>query len=441
MPLLSLLRCVGCRAGRLLDHGTMLECGECGRAYPVQAGVPVMVADAVADRGPLLDPAVAHAVMMRFGIPADPVSLLRVRRASGARVRFRGPAGGSRGLDGHVLAGLPGVVQPPAASLTVEGRPECAWLGDYVPRMMRPGEELLANVQFRNAGTGTMLAAGEGRVTIACQWTGAAGDVVDAPDVRTPLPADMSPGQVTTVPVRIGTPTRAGRYGLALSMVQEGVRWLAPAYGPLCIHVHESAGFTPPTHWVLDGPGPHDRDGDRSRATLLMRSWIGRHAPERPRVLELGSGVGPAVAQRGYDAMVVDSDLMALQLGMLVPGAVVPSLCADLADLPLVEAAFDAIVCFGTLHYQPDPAATLRNLRMHLRPGGFIGVFGLPVGQIWPGAPAPAVLGELRRGLNPQGFSLAEYAQIFRSARLHVAELVVDGASLKARLEPEGADA
>jgi hypothetical protein len=83
----------------------------------------------------------------------------------------------------------------------------------------------------------------------------------------------------------------------------------------------------------------------------------------------------------------------------------------------------------------------LAALRGHLRPGGFIGLFCEPVGQIWPGAPGPAVLADLRLGLNAQGFSLAEYAGIFARARLHVCELVIDGASLKVRLTPHAADA
>lgn len=438
-PLLSMLRCAGCRAAGLCDDGAVLACRACGRRFPVQADIPVMVTDAVAHRGPLLEPAAARTLMQRLGIPSDPVTILRVRRASGARVRLHAGSGRHLPHDGRVLAGLPAV--PQAATPTAREDVRCEWLREYLPRSMRPDEEILANVQFRNAGAVTMASAGDGRVTLACRWASVDGHDVAVEDVRTPLPADLLPGQVLTLPVRLRTPPLAGRYTLALTMVQEGVRWLEPAFGPFGIGVDPQAGFVPPAHWVMDGPGPHDRVGDRARATALMRDWVSRHAPPAPRVLELGGGASPASAAAGWEATVVDGDLLALQLGRLVPGASPRALCADLADLPLAEADFDVVVCFGALHYLPDPATALRNLRAHLRPGGFIGVFCEPVGQMWPGAPTPSVLAELRRGLNPQGFSAAEYHQIFQAARLRAVELVVDGASLKARLEPEGRDA
>ncbi|MEJ1978908.1 MAG: hypothetical protein WDN49_25090 [Acetobacteraceae bacterium] len=78
----------------------------------------------------------------------------------------------------------------------------------------------------------------------------------------------------------------------------------------------------------------------------------------------------------------------------------------------------------------------LRNLRAFLRPGGFIGLFCEPVGQIWPGAVDPLFVAELRRGVNEQSFSLVEYAGIFRAARLDASEVIVDYNSLKARLVP-----
>ena len=391
----------------------------------MQADIPVLISDAVADRGTLLEPAAAAAVMRRLGIPMDPVTTLRVRRASGARVRLQAGEGGPLPQDGAVLERSP----PPQAK--GEGEARCEWLGEYLPRAMRPGEDVLANVRVRNAGTTPMASAGDGRFTIACQWSG-------GEDVRTPLPADVAPGQMLTLPVRLRSPTEPGRYQLTLAMVQEGVRWLE-RFGPFAVHVHDGAGTTVPAHWVMDGPGPHDPAGDRARGLALMRDWLARHAPPRPRVLELGGGATPATAQPGTLTVVADGDLLALQLGQLVPrrpGVVVQSVCADPADLPLAEAAFDAAICFGSLHTMPDPAQTLRNLRAHLRPGGFIGLLCEPIGHSWPGAPTPAWLAEFRRGRNPQCFSAWDYDCIFSRARLRVTELVVDGTSLKARLEP-----
>ena len=409
--LLDLLRCSGCRSAGLLDHGTRLECRDCGRVFPVQADIPVMVSDAVPYRAPLMDPAQTATEMQRLGIPADPITTLRVRRASGARVRL---LAGAMPQDG--------------------GEPRSEWLSEYLPRALRPGEEVLANVRFRNAGPATMACTGEGRFSIGCRWDGG-----DAEDIRTPLPIDVAPGQALTLAIRLRPPVQPGQYRLSIALVQEGVRWLPP-FGPFSVSVREDAGFAVPPNWVLDGPGPHDADGDRARGLALLTEWMTRHAPARPRVLELGGGATPAGAQPGYDTVVADTDLLALQLGLLIPARpeiAVQSFCADLADLPLAEAAFDAAICFGSLHTMPDPALTLRNLRCHLRPGGFIGLFCEPVGHIWPGASSQAAAARLRRGVNVQGFSVNDYDSIIRRAHLRVAELVVDGASLKARLEPE----
>ncbi len=423
---IRVLRCAGCGAGRLVAHERALECPACGRAFPIQAGIPVMISDALPERGPLLDPAVATAVMGRLGISADPIGMLRVRRASGARVRLRE---GALLHDGTVLDTIPGAPPPlPGPSVGTEGRLRCEWLRDYIPRAMGRGVELLANIQFRNAGQAVMRSAGPGRVALECRWGSGEGDA------RTALLADVAPGQIVTVALRLRTPAQAGGTTLTINLVQEGERPLGPSYGPLHVTIRDGAGFVPPPHWVLDGPGPPDRDADRRRAAGLMREWVGRLGVARPRVLELGGGVASQAALAGYDAVSVDGDLLALQLGQLAPGPAAPALCSGLTDLPLAEAAFDAIVCFGVLNYEADPAQTLRNLRAHLRPGGFIGLFCEPVGEA-------DVVAAWRRGLNAQVFSPAEYAAILRRARLHAAAFLVDGASLQARLEPEGADA
>ncbi len=429
--LLAVLRCAGCRAAGLVDRDAELACGACGRTYPVQAGVPVMVADAVAARGDLLDPALAAAVMQRLGIPPGAVEQVRVRHASGARVRLP-PGSDVAWQDGLVLAGLPGAPVATAPEVT-EGRLACAWPGDLIPRAMPPATGMLASIRFCNASRCVMPADGDGRVTVAACWNGA------AEEVRTKLPVDLAPGQTITMTLRLMTPAQPGRHTLRLAAVQEGVRWLEPAFGPVAVQVAADAGFTPPPHWVLDGEGPHDAEADRARAETLLRQWVAQRGVARPRVLALGAEAGAAVARAGMDAVVADGDLLALQLGRLVPGPTLPCLCAGAAPLPLAEAAFDAVLGFGLLRHAADPAALLRGLRPQLRPGGFIGLACEPVGQAWSGAAPPALLAAWRRGLDMQSYGLQEYALIFGRAGLRAAELIVDGASLKARLVAEPA--
>jgi SAM-dependent methyltransferase len=415
-----------------------------------------MVDDAVADRGDLLDPVVARHLLATLGLSVDHVNLLGVRRASGARILVGGaaPAGRRLANDGRVLARLgvlPADEPPPTPS---DGEPACAWLAEHLPRTVRPGQQFQANIRFQNVGTAPMPAGGSGLMNLAAEWSVPVGPHATAPDddtvlaanreMRTPLPAELSPGCMLTVAMRLRAPERPGRYSVAIKMVHEGVRWLEPSYGPFVIYVDDAAGFVPPAGWVLDGPGAHEPAADLEHAAVMMQDWITAHAPAEPRVLELGGGITPMAARLRVPVFQLDADLMALQLGaMLRRGGkdTVASYCGNLGALPFPEAFFDAIVCFDTMHYVPDLVATLSALRGHLRHGGFIGLFCDPVGQMWPGSPGTKVLAEVRQGLNPQGFSLAEYAQIFAMARLSVAELVVDGVSMKVRLTKEAADA
>ena len=47
--LLEMLACPACRGEiRLLEGGESLECGRCGRVYPVRDGIPIMLVDEAA---------------------------------------------------------------------------------------------------------------------------------------------------------------------------------------------------------------------------------------------------------------------------------------------------------------------------------------------------------------------------------------------------------
>lgn len=73
---------------------------------------------------------------------------------------------------------------------------------------------------------------------------------------------------------------------------------------------------------------------------------------------------------------------------------------ADLLDLPLPEAAFDGVFCFGVLQHTPDPAASFAALRRHVKPGGRLAV---DVYHDWPGARIHPrwLLRPLTKGLHP----------------------------------------
>jgi SAM-dependent methyltransferase len=422
-----------------------------------------MFSDVIVGRGPLLAPAVVRTVLRAMDLPADTGNALRVRRASGARAFYgdRLVAAESVQFLRRVHAsGFPipaELLKIPAdapVDLPPHAEPACRWIIDYIPRAMRPGVAMLANVRFENSGNAPMRHGGVGSINIAFAWADQAGQSVPTEEYRTPLPVDLPPGQAITLPVRIVPPAEPGRYNLVLRMVMEGVRWLEPRYGPLRIHVRADAEFVPPPHWDLNANAPAGYVADQERGIGLLREWLARYpAGAKLKLLEIGGNAKPVLAHVPGERYNVDVDLLALQVGVVVQQArhrgekldlaadypdrtAIQFVCADAHNLPFAESFFDAIVMFASLHHVPHPAALLRGLRAHLRPGGFIGVFCEPIGHIWPGAVDKAFAEELEHGVNEQGFSLAEYARIFAGAGLQAADLVADHNSLKARLVP-----
>jgi SAM-dependent methyltransferase len=104
----------------------------------------------------------------------------------------------------------------------------------------------------------------------------------------------------------------------------------------------------------------------------------------RIRVLDLGAGSGwlsHRLAAFGHDVVAVDQlDDEADGLGACrhytVPFTVVQ---ADYDALPFEAAQFDLAVFGGSLHYSPNPAATLAEAKRMLVPGGGIAVMDSPM--------------------------------------------------------------
>jgi SAM-dependent methyltransferase len=450
MRCLDALRCVGCGAGGLQMLGDFLACPGCGRTYPVLADVPVMVSDASVMRGPLMDPEVVDVVLRAMDMSADPIDSLRIRRASGARAQFGDSAmdaGCAPFLERVRSAGF-SIPETDALSLDIcepaaepdddAKAPSCTWITDYIPRALLPGVEVLANVRIKNTGATAMRHIGYSRVTIASQWRNVLGEIVPSEDIRTPLPRDLPPGQALTLPIALRPPHRLGLYTLSLKMVLDNSCRPQPEYGPLRIHLRRDAAFVPPPHWQVAGAGSAGAPADQDRSLALLRDWLAASGPA-PRLLEVGGNAKPLVAGLPGVAYNVDTDLLALQIGCVVSrarGAQVHHVCADVRSLPFSEAFFDAAVIFASLHRCPDPVAALRGLAAHLRPGGFIGLFCEPLGHLRPGGVPPDSTLQIRHGADEQRFSLAEYAGIFRAARLDAAEVMVDDDILTARLAP-----
>jgi SAM-dependent methyltransferase len=64
-------------------------------------------------------------------------------------------------------------------------------------------------------------------------WLDAKGGVVVQDGARTPLPRPVAPGGECELTLRVDTPATAGRYTLAVDLVEEGVSWFSAAGAPL----------------------------------------------------------------------------------------------------------------------------------------------------------------------------------------------------------------
>lgn len=454
MPPFTATRCVRCGSAALKRDGAYLDCAGCGAAYPVLSGVPVMFRDVEVSRAPMIGEPAALALLKAFDAPADPLHVLRMRHISGVRARF-----GDAQLDtesaqfidrvrasGHDIPDDPAPDEPDPeavrAGSTGMAEPDEAaryrWVRDYIPRTLPPGRDLMANIRLHNAGRVTMPHAGRHPMRLAASWHDESGTRMDGPDIRTALPLDLAPGRQMTTTIRLRTPAAPGRYGLRLVVVHEGVGWLDADARTLSIRVAPGADtIDPPAGWSLRAERPESYDADHARASAMLDDWVRLHAPSFPRILEIGGNVSPLIATCPGELYNVDIDLMGLQVGHMLRTArntEIAFLCADAEELPFAPGAFDAIVIVASLHHFPDPARLLARLRPLLRPQGFIGLFCEPVGHIWPEKLDPDFRAELEKGVNEQSFGAAEYAQIFREARLHVREAVIDFNSLKARL-------
>jgi SAM-dependent methyltransferase len=98
--------------------------------------------------------------------------------------------------------------------------------------------------------------------------------------------------------------------------------------------------------------------------------WVLGLAGLSPGQRVLDAGCGNGVYLRGLAAWPVRSTGCDLSLGMLRAVAHRPLLAADVAALPVRDAAFDVVLAVHMLYHVPDRAAAVAELRRVLAPGG-----------------------------------------------------------------------
>jgi SAM-dependent methyltransferase len=95
----------------------------------------------------------------------------------------------------------------------------------------------------------------------------------------------------------------------------------------------------------------------------------------RDRVLDLGCAGGGGlrgIAARGGQAFGLEPSLHTLRWTRGSVEGRAQLIAADFGRLPFRSGAFDKVICTNAFHRCPDPAATLRELKRVLRPGGLL---------------------------------------------------------------------
>ncbi len=159
---------------------------------------------------------------------------------------------------------------------------------------------------------------------------------------------------------------------------------------------------------------------------------LGRRGGPR-RVLDVGAGTGlltEVVLAAGHEVVAVDpSPEMLAQLATRLPG--VPALVGAAEELPVADAAFDAVVAGQAAHWF-DVLPAAREFRRLLRPGGVLGL-------VWntrdESVPWVAALGELLAG-EARGHE-ADTAVVDSFATALRADVAVAESGIVQRLSPE----
>jgi SAM-dependent methyltransferase len=126
-------------------------------------------------------------------------------------------------------------------------------------------------------------------------------------------------------------------------------------------------------------------------AALTRRTVSGMGLPRAARLLDLGSGTGSSArlvaGDFGLDVVGLDRspvNVARAAARCTETSAALRFTCADAADLPFADAAFDGALAECTFSLFPDQGAVLAELRRVLRPGGALGVTDMAVGARLP---------------------------------------------------------
>ncbi len=111
----------------------------------------------------------------------------------------------------------------------LQGAHDVEYLAFEAPARAAAGSTLLCALTLRNRGWRTW----DSQVRASYHWLDSTGAVIVQDGARTPLPRPVPPGASCEMTIRIDTPPAAGRYTLAVDLVEEGVTWFSGAGAPV----------------------------------------------------------------------------------------------------------------------------------------------------------------------------------------------------------------
>jgi len=115
------------------------------------------------------------------------------------------------------------------------------------PGRMFPAGIQQVSLQAKNTGSLGWRASGAQPIRVSYHWESPSGDLVAAPELSTPLPYDVAPGQVAALAARVQAPGDPGEYRLVWDLSQYGGKRFAEM-GNLPLQVPVMVGA--PTHSV-----------------------------------------------------------------------------------------------------------------------------------------------------------------------------------------------
>ena len=152
-----------------------------------------------------------------------------------------------------------------------------------------------------------------------------------------------------------------GRDPLGMNDARRGLEFVAPIPSPTELADYYNRGYEVPL----------ERYAAAGHRNIARIADLERLCPSRGRLLEFGASYGHSLAsarERGWDVAGVELSPTASEYARTHFG--MPVFNCDLADAPLADGSFDAVIGWHVLEHVRNPKEQLQRLSRLLKPGG-----------------------------------------------------------------------